>query len=36
MHGLGENSEIQDIYIQHIYDVINDKFNNVGKTLKGI
>ncbi|MBU3110886.1 sirohydrochlorin cobaltochelatase [Clostridium lacusfryxellense] len=36
MQGLGENSEIQDIYIQHIYDVINDKFNNVGKTLKGI
>jgi len=36
LHGLGENSGVQDIYIQHIYDVINGKFKNVGKTPKGI
>ena len=35
LHGLGENSEIQDIYIQHIKDVINENFRNVGKTHKG-
>jgi len=35
LHGLGENSEIQDIYIQHIKDVINENFKNVGKTHKG-
>lgn len=35
LHGLGENSEIQDIYIQHIKDVINQNFKNVGKTHKG-
>jgi len=36
LHGLGENSGVQDIYIQHINDVINEKFKNVGKTHKGI
>ena len=36
LHGLGENSDVQDIYIQHINDVINEKFKNVGKTHKGI
>ncbi len=36
MHGLGENSNVQDIYIQHINDVIYEKFKNVGKTPKGI
>ncbi|HEY8804179.1 MAG TPA: sirohydrochlorin cobaltochelatase [Clostridium sp.] len=36
LHGLGENSDVQDIYIQHIDDVINEKFKNVGKTPKGI
>jgi len=36
LHGLGENSDIQDIYIQHINDVINERFMNVGKTRKGI
>ena len=35
LHGLGENSEIQDIYIQHIKDVINENFKNVGKTHNG-
>lgn len=35
LHGLGENSHIQDIYIQHIKDVINENFKNVGKTHKG-
>lgn len=35
LHGLGENIGIQDIYIQHIKDVINGKFKDVGKTLKG-
>jgi len=36
LHGLGENSGVQDIYIQHINDVINEKFKEVGKTHKGI
>ncbi|MCB2292981.1 sirohydrochlorin cobaltochelatase [Clostridium algoriphilum] len=36
LHGLGENSDVQDIYIQHINDVINETFDNVGKTPKGI
>ncbi|MBU3181827.1 sirohydrochlorin cobaltochelatase [Clostridium psychrophilum] len=36
LHGLGENSNVQDIYIQHINDVINETFKNVGKTPKGI
>lgn len=35
LHGLGETNEIQDIYIQHIKDVINGNFKNVGKTHKG-
>ena len=35
LHGLGENSKIQEIYIQHIKDVINKNFKNVGKTHKG-
>jgi sirohydrochlorin cobaltochelatase len=35
LHGLGESSEIQDIYIQHIKDVISGNFKNVGKTHKG-
>jgi sirohydrochlorin cobaltochelatase len=35
LHGLGESIEIQDIYIQHIKDVINENFKNVGKTHKG-
>ncbi|MCB2289543.1 sirohydrochlorin cobaltochelatase [Clostridium sp. CS001] len=35
LHGLGEISDIQDIYIQHIKDVINGNFKNVGKTHKG-
>ncbi|MGH4052443.1 MAG: sirohydrochlorin cobaltochelatase [Clostridium sp.] len=36
LHGLGENSDIQDIYIQHINDVINKRFMNACKTHKGI
>jgi len=36
LHGLGENSDVQDIYIQHINDVINKKYKSVGKTDKGI
>lgn len=36
LHGLGENIGVQDIYIQHINDVIDEKFKNVGKTHKGI
>ncbi len=35
LHGLGENSSIQDIYIQHIKDVIDKSFVNTGKTHKG-
>lgn len=35
LHGLGENTDVQDIYIQHIKEVINENFKNVGKTHKG-
>lgn len=35
LHGLGEIIEIQDVYIQHIKDVISENFKNVGKTHKG-
>jgi sirohydrochlorin cobaltochelatase len=35
LHGLGENRAVQDIYIEHIKDVINENFKNVGKTHKG-
>lgn len=36
MKGLGEIEAFQDIYIQHIKDIIDNKFNNLGKNLKGI
>lgn len=35
LHGIGENIGVQDIYIQHIVDVINENFMDVGKTDKG-
>lgn len=35
LHGIGENIGVQDIYIQHIVDVINENFMDVGKTHKG-
>jgi sirohydrochlorin cobaltochelatase len=36
MHGIGENTMIQDIFVQHVRDAITGKFNNIGKTKKGI
>ncbi|WP_032121513.1 sirohydrochlorin cobaltochelatase [Clostridium amazonitimonense] len=35
MHGLGEISEFQDIYIEHIKDAIDNRYDNLGKTTKG-
>jgi sirohydrochlorin cobaltochelatase len=36
LKGLGEIEKFQDIYIQHIKDVIENKFGNLGKNLKGV
>lgn len=36
MHGLGENSKIQEIYVKHLEDVIANKYTNIGKTKKGV
>lgn len=36
MHGLGENEEIQKIYIQHLKDAINDTYGELGKNKKGM
>jgi sirohydrochlorin cobaltochelatase len=35
LKGLGEIKEFQDIYIQHIDDVINNRYENLGKNMKG-
>lgn len=35
LHGLGEIEKFQDIYLQHIKDVIEDKYTNMGETKKG-
>lgn len=35
LHGLGENPEIQNIYIRHLEDTIQDRYTNFGKTKKG-
>ena len=31
MHGLGENTAIQDIYVQHVKDAMENKYNERGK-----
>lgn len=36
MHGIGENTSIQDIFVQHVRDAISGKFKKFGKTKKGI
>lgn len=35
LHGLGEIEKFQDIYLNHIKDVIEDKYINLGETRKG-
>lgn len=35
LHGLGEIKEFQDIYINHLSDIIEDKHLEVGKNQKG-
>lgn len=36
LHGLGEVKEFQDIYIEHISDVVEERFIGAGLTKKGI
>jgi sirohydrochlorin cobaltochelatase len=35
LHGLGEISKFQEIYLNHIRDVIENKYKGLGKTKKG-
>ena len=35
LHGLGELQGFQDIYLKHIKDVIENKYEGYGKTRKG-
>ena len=35
LHGLGEIPKFQEIYIEHIRDVIEDRYKGLGKTKKG-
>ncbi|MEK6265164.1 MAG: sirohydrochlorin cobaltochelatase [Clostridium sp.] len=35
LHGLGEIPKFQEIYLDHIRDVIEDKYEGLGKTKKG-
>ncbi|MBC8059563.1 MAG: sirohydrochlorin cobaltochelatase, partial [Clostridiaceae bacterium] len=35
LHGLGELQDFQDIYLKHIEDVIEDRYEGCGKTRKG-
>lgn len=35
MHGLGENEKIQNLYIEHLKDTINDTYKYLGKNKKG-
>jgi sirohydrochlorin cobaltochelatase len=35
LKGLGEIAEFQDIYLQHISDTIENKYENLGKNMKG-
>jgi len=36
LHGLGEISKFQEIYLDHIRDVIENKYEGLGRTKKGI
>jgi sirohydrochlorin cobaltochelatase len=36
MHGLGENAAIQDIYVQHVRDAIDNKYKERGKDRPAI
>lgn len=36
LHGLGENSKIQNIYLDHVEDTIFDRYLKIGKTKKGV
>ena len=35
LHGLGEIKKFQDIYLKHIEDIIENKYEGCGKTKKG-
>ncbi|SHH55175.1 sirohydrochlorin cobaltochelatase [Clostridium collagenovorans DSM 3089] len=36
LKGIGEFPEVQDIYIEHLHDIIEGKYCHVGKTKKGM
>lgn len=36
LHGLGENPKIQNIYVEHIKDIISGNYSLVGMTQKGL
>jgi sirohydrochlorin cobaltochelatase len=36
IHGLGENVEIQDIYVQHVKDALDNKYKERGKDRPAI
>lgn len=36
LHGLGENSKIQSIYLNHVEDTILNRYSKIGKTKKGV
>lgn len=36
MHGIGENTMIQDIFVKHVKDAIVGNYKNIGKTKKGM
>jgi len=36
LHGLGENAGIQDIYVQHVQDAIQNKYQERGKDRPAI
>lgn len=36
MHGLGENSKIQNIYVNHIKDAVTSRYGSIGTTKKGV
>lgn len=36
MHGLGENINIQNLYLEHLEDTISEKYIGIGKNKKGM
>jgi sirohydrochlorin cobaltochelatase len=36
LHGLGENLNIQKLYLEHLEDAISEKYSNIGKNKKGM